>query len=132
MAKFSFYSDENFALNMVNILRSLEYTVMTSYDAEQANRGIPDDEVLRYATQEGLVLITFNRDDFIELHRSGLRHNGIVICKTDRDYERQIKTLHEYLQTQSSLENRLIRIKKQNQKGFKQQAFIIQEYSVNI
>ncbi len=68
MAKFSFCSHENFALDMVNILRSLGYHVITSYDAGQANQGISDDRVLNYATQNGLILITFNRDDFIKLH----------------------------------------------------------------
>lgn len=128
MIGFSFYSNENFALDMVKMLRELGHTVITSYDAGQANKGMPDDEVLSYATQRKLVLITFNRDDFIKLHRSGLEHTGIIVCKTDRDYKGQIKTLHEYLQTQSSLENRLIRIKKQNQKGTNEQIFIVQEY----
>ncbi len=128
MAKFSFYSNENFALDMVNILRSLGYHVITSYDAGQANQGIPDDRVLTYATRNGLILITFNRDDFIKLHQSGLKHAGIIICKTDRDYQGQMTKLHEYLQNQTILTNRLIRIKKQNQRGLKQQIFVVQEY----
>ncbi len=32
------------------------------------------------------------------LHRSGIPHNGIIICKTDRDYLGQAQTLHAYLQ----------------------------------
>ena len=120
--------NENFALDMVNILRSLGYYVITSYDTRQANQGIPDDRVLNYATQNGLILITFNRDDFIKLHQSGLKHAGIIICKTDRDYQGQITKLHEYLQNQTILTNRLIRIKKQNQRGLKQQIFVVQEY----
>ena len=128
MKKFSFYSNENLVLEMVNILRSLGYKVITSYDAGQANQGIPDDQVLNYATQNGLILITFNRDDFIKLHQSGLQHAGIIICKTDRDYQGQVKTLHEYLQNETILTNRLIRIKKQNIKGLEKQIFVIQEY----
>lgn len=116
---------------MVKMLRDFGHTVITSYDAGQANQSIPDDEVLNYATQNNLILITFNRDDFIELHQSGFKHKGIVICKTDRDYQGQVEKLHEYLQTQSSLENRLVRVKKPNKKGFKQQVFVIQEYQVN-
>ena len=110
------------------MLRELGHTVITSYDAGQASQGIPDDEVLDYATKNGLIVITFNRDDFIELHNNGVKHKGIVICKTDRDYLGQVAKLQEYLQTQSSLENRQIRVKKQNQKGSKQQNFVIQEY----
>ena len=113
---------------MVKMLRELGHKVITSYDAGQANKGISDDEVLNYAAKNGLILITFNRDDFIQLHQSGIRHQGIVICKTDRDYQGQVDKLQKYLQTQFSLENRLIRVKKQNQKGFEKQVFVIQEY----
>jgi hypothetical protein len=35
---------------------------------------------------------------FIALHGSGISHNGIIICKTDRDYVGQAQTLHAYLQ----------------------------------
>ena len=56
------------------------------------------------------------------------KHAGIIICKTDRDYERQIKTLHKYLQNQTSLSDRLIRVKKQNQRGSNKQIFVVQEY----
>jgi hypothetical protein len=37
MTNFSFYSNENFALDMVKMLRSLGHSVITSYDAGQAN-----------------------------------------------------------------------------------------------
>lgn len=128
MVKFSFYSDENFAYDMVKILRVLGHTVITSYDAGEANQSISDDEVLNYASKNKLILITLNRDDFIELHQSGVRHSGMIICKTDRNYQGQIYFLHNYLQTQDSLIDRLIRIKKHQKKGFSQQTFITQEY----
>ena len=128
MVRFSFYSDENFTLDMVKMLRVLGHTVITSYDAGEANQSIPDDEVLNYATKNKLILITLNRDDFIELHQSGVRHSGIIICKTDRDDRGQVNCLHSYLQTQDSLIDRLIRIKKHQKKGFSQQTFITQEY----
>ncbi len=128
MAGFSFYSNENFVLDMVKMLRVLGHTVITSYDAGQANQAIPDDIILNYATNNKLILITFNRDDFIELHRNGVRHSSIIICKTDRDYQGQVDFLHNYLQTQNSLINRLIRIKKQQKKGLSQKFFVTQEY----
>lgn len=112
MAKFSFYSNENFALDMVKMLRKLGHTIITSYDAGQANQAIPDQEALDYATCSNLAIITFNRDDFIELHNAGIKHSGIVICKTDRNYQGKVNFLHEYLQNQDDLVNRLIRIKK--------------------
>ena len=128
MTNFSFYSNENFALDMVKMLRVLGHNVITSYDAGQANRSIPDKEVLDFATRSNLTVITFNRDDFIELHNNGIQHSGILICKTDRDYQGQVDFLNEYLQNQESLINRLIRIKKQQTKGFRQHIFVTQEY----
>ena len=128
MAELSFYSNENFALDMVKMLRKLGHTVITSDEAGQANQAIPDDEVLNYSTRNNLIVITFNRDDFIKLHKNGIQHSGIIVCKTDRDYQGQVDCLHNYLQTQSGLVNRLIRIKKQQQKGMSKPIFIVQEY----
>jgi len=130
-----FYSNENFPMDIVRELRRLGYDVLTSYDAGQANQGIPDEDVLTFATQQERVVITLNRDDFIALHRGGIPHNGIIICKTDRDYVGQAQTLHVYLQAEISknpvgtLRDRLIRVKKQNQPKSSRQVFVIQEYT---
>ena len=80
---------------MVYKLRDLGYLVTTSYDAGQASRGICDREVVNYATQNNFAVITFNRDHFIELHNSCLKHAEIIICKTDRDYRGQIQVVRE-------------------------------------
>jgi len=79
------YSNENFSLAMIEQLRDLGCDVLTSYDAGQANQGIPDREVLRFATEQNRAVITFNRDDFVALHRGGQHHSGIIVCKDDRD-----------------------------------------------
>lgn len=71
---------------MVDLLRLRGYDVLTSYEAGQANQKIPDDEVLMYATNSGRIVITENRQDFINLHSTTSNHAGIVICKADRDY----------------------------------------------
>lgn len=122
------YSNENFPIDMVSLLRNLGYDVLTSYDAGQANQGLPDESVLTYATENNRVVITLNRQDFIDLHRSSEDHNGIIICKDDRNYTDQVQVLHAYLETQNSLENRLIRVLKQNQPKSNQQKFVIREY----
>jgi hypothetical protein len=46
------YSNENFPMDIVSELRRLGYDVLTSYDAGQANQGIPDEDVLAFATQQ--------------------------------------------------------------------------------
>lgn len=124
-----FYSNENLPMDLVKALRDLGYNVLTSYEARQANQGIPDHQVLAYAIEQTRTVITLNRDDFLALHRSGVNHRGIIICKDDRDYMRQAEVLHHYLEEQvASLENRLIRVQKQNQPKSSQKIFVIKEY----
>jgi predicted nuclease of predicted toxin-antitoxin system len=125
----SLYSNENLSIDLVEILRGFNYDILTSYEAGQANQGIPDKEVLAYATMNHRCVITFNRDDFVALHRSGINHAGIIVCKDDRDYLGQAQALHAYLETQTSpLQSRLIRVQRQNQRGSSQKIFIVREY----
>ncbi len=113
---------------MVDLLRSCGYDVLTSYEAGQANQKIPDDEVLMYAINAGRVIITENRQDFINLHSTTSNHPGIIICKADRDYAGKVQVLHDFFtQDTQPMENRLLRVMKQNLKG-SQQTFILQEY----
>jgi predicted nuclease of predicted toxin-antitoxin system len=123
-----FYSNENFPIEMVNLLRSRCYDVLTSYEAGQANQKISDDEVLMYATNAGRIVITENRQDFINLHYTTSNHAGIVICKADRDYAGKVQVLHDFFtQDKQPMDNRLLRVMKQNLKG-SPQTFILQEY----
>ena len=123
-----FYSNENFPIEMVNLLPARGYDVLTSYEAGQANQKIPDDEVLMYATKAGRIVITENRQDFINLHFTTSNHAGIVICKADRDYAGKVQVLHDFFtQDKQPMDNRLLRVMKQNLKG-SPQTFILQEY----
>lgn len=127
MAKF--YSNENFPQDLVNALKLLGHDVLTSSEAGQANQSISDEEVLKFAHAGERVLITLNREDFISLHRKGQEHNGILLCKEDRDYQGQALKIHEFIWTDNQLlKGRLIRIKKQNQPGQASQVFVIREY----
>lgn len=124
-----FYSNENFPLDLVQELRQFGYDVLTSYEAGQANLRISDENVLKFAREQERIVITLNREDFIILHKQGHKHMGIIICKEDPDYKGQAGKIHEFIISQSlALSDRLIRIKKQNQKGYSQQIFIVQEY----
>ena len=124
-----FYSNENFPLVMVNLLRAEGYDVLTSYEAGQANQGIPDDQVLQYAKATNRILITENRQDFIDLHRTVPNHAGIIIFKYDRDYAGKIRVVTDFLNSEDgkSLKNRLLRVMKQNTKGVGP-SFVVQEY----
>jgi hypothetical protein len=123
-----FYSNENFAVDFVLILRRFGHDVLTSSDAGEANRRIPDDAVLQFAIAQDRVVITFNRDDFIALHRSFIDHPGIIVCKDDRDYEGQAMVLQAWLDRDDVLKNRCLRIKKENRSGLGKQVFVVQEY----
>jgi predicted nuclease of predicted toxin-antitoxin system len=123
------YSNENLAIDLVEALRQFNHDILSSYDAGQANQGIPDDEVLDYATLNDRSVITFNRDDFVALHRNEVNHAGIIICKDDRDYLGQAQSLHDYLAAQvDRLHNRLIRVQWQNQPKSSQKLFVVREY----
>lgn len=125
---FRFYANENLAAELVNELRRLGYDVLTSREAGNANQGVPDNEVLSTAAVDGRCVVTFNRDDFLALHRQGMEHGGIVVCKDDPDRIGLAKVLHEYLVTQQSLHNRLIRVLKINKQGLSQPVFMVREY----
>jgi predicted nuclease of predicted toxin-antitoxin system len=123
-----FYSNENFPIVMVNLLRAAGHDVLTSYEAGQANQRISDDRVLQYANATNRILITENRQDFIDLHRSSSSHAGIIIFKLDRDYVSKVKTIADFIaQDQQPLADRLLRVMKQNMKNTGP-TFIVQEY----
>ncbi|MGA9380142.1 MAG: DUF5615 family PIN-like protein [Phormidium sp.] len=121
------YSNENFPIDIVNKLRYLGHDVLTSYQAGQANQGISDDDVLKFAHQQERVVITLNREDFIKLHRDGKKHSGIIICKDDRNYDAQASKVHELILDTTELKSRLFRVFKSNVKGCKTQIFIYKE-----
>ena len=51
-----FYANENFPRQAVNELRGLGHDVLTSLEAGNANRSVPDEEVLGFAARERRVL----------------------------------------------------------------------------
>lgn len=61
----SLYSNKNLLIDLVERIRECGHDVLTSYQAGQANQGIPDDDLLAYATANQLSVITFmmNYDD---------------------------------------------------------------------
>lgn len=125
---FRFYANENLAAELVNELRRLGHDVLTSREAGNANQGIPDDVVLSTAAADGRCVVTFNRDDFLALHRDSKDHGGIVVCKDDPDRIGLARVLHDYLVGQHSLHNRLIRVLKMNKQRLSQPVFAVREY----
>jgi len=90
------YTNENFPLQVVRGLRTLGHDVLTSVEARQANRRVPDEDVLTFATSQQRALLTQNRRDFLRIHNSGsVDHSGLVLCTADPDFDGQARRIHE-------------------------------------
>ena len=104
------YSNENFPLRAVHELRACGHDVLTSLEAGRANQKIPDDEVLRYATEQQRAVLTLNRLDFFRLHRVAGPHAGIVACTQDADSAALARRIHQTIEVAGELKGQLIRI----------------------
>jgi uncharacterized protein with PIN domain len=109
------YTNENFRRRIVEELRVLGHDVLTSSEAGNANLAIPDDEVLDFARSNNRIVVTFNRKDFIQLHKENPNHSGIVVCTEDRDYIGLAKRIDAAIKTlDNNTKNQLIRINRPN------------------
>ena len=104
------YADENFPYQVVEHLRQLGHDVVTTLEAEQAGRSVPDGEVLDFASRHDRVLLTLNRWDFVALHRSNAEHAGIIVCSVDVDAQGQAERINEAIQTAGDLVGKLLRV----------------------
>ncbi|MBE0698898.1 MAG: DUF5615 family PIN-like protein [Anaerolineaceae bacterium] len=109
----SLYANENFPLKVVQALRLMGHDVLTSLDAGNANRSIPDQEVLAFATGIRRTLLTLNRRDFIFLHQENPNHAGIIACTQDIDIEGQAARVHQAIVEAGDLACKLIRVNRQ-------------------
>lgn len=105
-----FYANENFPLPVVIALREMGHDVLTSADAGNSNRKVPDEEVVAYATANNRAVLTLNRRDFIVLHRALQTHAGIVVCTFDADFAAQAQRVHLVASAQESLVGQLLRV----------------------
>jgi hypothetical protein len=109
------YANENFPLPAVEALRELGHDVLTSHDADRANRKIPDEEVLKYAVSQGRALLTLNRKHFVRLHQSNSAHFGIIVCTVDSDFKGQANRIDSAILGATSLDGALIRVNRGQQ-----------------
>ncbi|MEM9541333.1 MAG: DUF5615 family PIN-like protein [Cyanobacteria bacterium P01_E01_bin.42] len=105
------YSDENFPLPVVELLRDLGHDILTAREAQQANLQIPDEEVLEFAIAEKRAVLTRNRRHFIRLHLSiESNHEGIIVCTEDSDFAGVANRIDEAISREDSLQGKLIRV----------------------
>jgi hypothetical protein len=106
------YADEQFPLAVVRALRGHSHDVVTSLEAGHANRGVPDDEVLAFATREARAVLTLNRRDFFRLHARSPAHAGIIACTLDIDALGQAERIDAAIRDRGSLMGELVRVNK--------------------
>jgi hypothetical protein len=104
------YADEDFSFPVVELLRVFGHDVDTALDAGFANQKLPDTSVLAFATSERRCVLTFNRRDFIRLHRHSAQHSGIIVCTRDDDCVALAARIHQLLATTVDLEQQLFRV----------------------
>jgi hypothetical protein len=104
------YADENFPLPVVQELRRLGHDVLTAHEAGQAQQGIPDEDVLSFATSQGRAVLTINRRHFFRLHVTHPAHADIIACTADRDFPGQAERIQAALLQRSDIAGMLIRI----------------------
>ena len=104
------FADENFTFATVEQLRADGHDVVTALQVGRANLGIPDEDVLDYATANGRAVLTFNRRHFVRLHTRGVPHAGIVVCTDDRDHVRLGRHVHVAISNVADLAGQLVRV----------------------
>ena len=104
------YSNENFPIPVVDVLRSLGHDVVTIQERGEANKAVADPNVLEYASSENRAVLTLNRKDFIRLHNEQSEHAGIIVCTVDPDVPGQAQRIHDAIQAAPELRGQLIRV----------------------
>lgn len=104
------YSNENFPLPTVHELRRLGHDVLTSYEAGNAEKAVPDEDVLAFSVAEKRCLIALNRKHFIRLHNLNSEHSAIIVCTIDPNFAALAQRIHFAIRTEDDLARKLIRI----------------------
>ena len=110
-----FYTDENFPLAVVALLRALGHDVLTAKEAGNANLQIPDEDVLAFAVSNNRIVLTRNRRHFMRLHLQNSDHAGIVVCTEDPNFERLATRINDAISAIDTLSGKLIRVNRPSQ-----------------
>jgi hypothetical protein len=104
------YANENFPRPVVVALRQSGHDVLTSLEAGNAGRSIPDVDVLQYAIAQQRAVITLNRRHFVRLHNEQPQHFGIIVCSYDPDFAALAARTNETLLSHANLRGQLLRV----------------------
>jgi predicted nuclease of predicted toxin-antitoxin system len=106
------YANENFPLDVVQVLRELGHDVQTTAESGFAGQGTPDEQVLATAISADRIVITHNRRHFIRLHSRNPEHAGIIVCTADTDFESLAGRIDVELRTKSDWHGQLGRVQR--------------------
>jgi hypothetical protein len=105
------YANENFPKQIADELSGrYHHDVLTTVAAGNANRAVPDEEVLAFALSQNRILLTHNRRHFVRFHREVPKHAGIIVCAFDPDFVGQAQRIHEAIDKETDIAGKLIRI----------------------
>ena len=61
------------------------------------------------------IVVTFNRKDFIQLHKQNSNHSGIIVCTEDKDFTGLANRIDKaILSLNNDTTNQLIRVNRPN------------------
>jgi predicted nuclease of predicted toxin-antitoxin system len=110
------FTDEMVSPRLAHRLVAQFYDVVCCRDRGRSNKRIPDSEQLKYASQEGRAIFTFNATEFAAIHQiwlsTGNTHSGIIISEEIDDIaelERRVKRHLDMVDPQAQ-SNHLIRL----------------------
>lgn len=103
-------ADEDFPRPVALRLRRLGHDVETAVTAGFANLEWEDPDVLATATRDERILLTCNRQDYVQLHRAGVPHTGIIVSRHDSDWDRLAANIHHALEQNPEMRDRLLRV----------------------
>ena len=106
------YSNENYPFGIVERLRELGHDVLTAQEAGNGGRGVPDEEVIRFATEKRRAILTHNRRHFFRLHRElNRQHAGIIACTYGPNEARQAALIDSAIASLgSTFEGQVLRV----------------------
>jgi hypothetical protein len=99
----------------VEFLRAAGHDVLTSGDAGNAGRAVPDEEVFDFAVAHDRAVLTFNRRHFVRLHTTRSQHCGIIVCTFDLDFRALAERIHAALANSTDIHNQLLRVNREQQ-----------------
>jgi predicted nuclease of predicted toxin-antitoxin system len=102
------YADEQFPRPVVELLRELGQEILTVQ--ESGNAGFTDPQVLAFATEKELIVLTQNRRDFKRLHQIDSNHQGIILCTEDRNNLALATRIHEAILAEEIFSGKMISI----------------------